>query len=46
MKDFEYYNPVKIFFGREQLSKIGELIPAGSRIMMLYGGEYQAQWCL
>jgi NADP-dependent alcohol dehydrogenase len=38
MKDFEFYNPVKILFGKSQLLKIGELIPSDKKIMLLYGG--------
>ncbi|HCC72047.1 MAG TPA: NADH-dependent alcohol dehydrogenase [Bacteroidales bacterium] len=38
MNDFEFYNPVKILFGKDQLSKINELIPAEKNIMLLYGG--------
>ncbi len=38
MKDFEFYNPVKVLFGREQLGKIAELIPGDFKIMLLYGG--------
>ena len=38
MKDFEFYNPVKIFFGKDQVPVITELIPSGSKIMLTYGG--------
>jgi NADP-dependent alcohol dehydrogenase len=38
MTDFEFYNPVKIFFGKDQVSKIASQIPAGNKIMLLYGG--------
>lgn len=38
MKDFEFYNPVNVLFGKDQLSKISELIPAGKKIMLMYGG--------
>jgi NADP-dependent alcohol dehydrogenase len=38
MKDFEFHNPVKILFGKDQLPKIAELIPTGKKIMLLYGG--------
>ena len=38
MTDFEFYNPVKIFFGKDQISKIGAEIPSGSKILLLYGG--------
>ncbi|MFO7851951.1 MAG: iron-containing alcohol dehydrogenase [Bacteroidota bacterium] len=38
MNDFEFYNPVRILFGKEQLEKIGDLIPSDKKIMLLYGG--------
>lgn len=38
MKDFEFYNPVRILFGKEQLVKIEALIPSEKKIMLLYGG--------
>ena len=38
MKDFEFYNPVKIFFGKEQVSQIAEQVPAGSKVILIYGG--------
>ena len=38
MEDFEFYNPVKIFFGKDQLSKIASQIPKGNKVLMLYGG--------
>lgn len=38
MKDFEFYNPVRVFFGKDQISKIVPHIPKESNIMLLYGG--------
>ncbi len=38
MKDFEYHNPVRIFFGESQISKIASQVPANSKIMLIYGG--------
>ncbi|MBK7711325.1 MAG: iron-containing alcohol dehydrogenase [Bacteroidales bacterium] len=38
MNDFEFYNPVKIFFGRDQILKIASQIPSSANIMLLYGG--------
>lgn len=38
MTDFEFYNPVKVFFGKDMLPKIATQIPSGSRVMLLYGG--------
>jgi len=38
MNDFEFYNPVKIFFGKDQILKIAGQIPPKANIMLLYGG--------
>ena len=38
MKDFEFYNPVRIFFGKDQVSKITEQVPAGSKVILIFGG--------
>jgi NADP-dependent alcohol dehydrogenase len=38
MKDFEFHNPVKIFFGKDQISKISSQIPLSANIMLIYGG--------
>lgn len=38
MKDFEFYNPVNVLFGKDQLSRISELIPSDQKVMLLYGG--------
>ncbi|MDP4241000.1 MAG: iron-containing alcohol dehydrogenase [Bacteroidota bacterium] len=38
MKNFEFYNPVKVIFGKDQLSKLSKLIPKGNSVLMLYGG--------
>lgn len=38
MKEFEFYNPVRIFFGKDQVSKITEQVPAGSKVILIYGG--------
>lgn len=38
MNDFEFYNPVRVFFGKNQMPKIAGQIAAGSRVMLLYGG--------
>ncbi len=37
MKNFEFYNPVKIYFGKDQVSKLStELLPY-KKIMLVYG---------
>jgi len=38
MLNFEFQNPTKIIFRRDQISKIAAEIPQGARVMMLYGG--------
>lgn len=38
MRNFNYYNPVKIIFGKGRLDEIGEYIPKSSKIMITYGG--------
>ena len=38
MNNFEYQNPVKIIFGKGEIRKVGENIPAGSKVLLTYGG--------
>ena len=38
MLNFSYQNPTRIVFGKDQLSQLAKLIPAGSKGLMLYGG--------
>jgi NADP-dependent alcohol dehydrogenase len=38
MQNFEFWNPVKILFGRGQIAKIAGEIPSGARILVTYGG--------
>ncbi len=38
MQNFEFYNPVKIIFGKDQLYKIRKYINANQRILIIYGG--------
>ncbi len=38
MYNFEYQNPVKIIFGKGEISKVGTNIPKGSKILLTYGG--------
>ena len=38
MENFNYYNPVKILFGKGKISEIGKLIPKGFKVMITYGG--------
>lgn len=38
MNSFEAYNPVKVIFGKEQITKLASAIPAGKKVMAIYGG--------
>nr|WP_321412001.1 iron-containing alcohol dehydrogenase [uncultured Carboxylicivirga sp.] len=38
MNNFHFHNPVKILFGKGELSNFKNEIPVGSKVMMLYGG--------
>jgi NADP-dependent alcohol dehydrogenase len=37
MKDFEFHNPVRIFFGKDQLGKIPSQISKEDKVLILYG---------
>jgi len=38
MKNFTFYNPTKILFGKERIKDIAMEIPKGSRVLITYGG--------
>lgn len=38
MKNFKFYNPTKIIFGKGTIKDIAVEIPAGSKILLTYGG--------
>ena len=38
MLNFSYQNPTRIIFGKDQLKQLAKLIPAGSKVLLLYGG--------
>ncbi len=38
MYNFQYANPTSICFGEGQIASLSELIPSGSRLLVLYGG--------
>jgi len=38
MNNFEFFNPVKIIFGKDQLMKLSAHIPENKKVMMIYGG--------
>ena len=37
MENFEFFNPVKIIFGKGQIAKLGGALPAGARLLVTYG---------
>lgn len=38
MHNFMFHNPVRIHFGKGQIAALAQEIPAGSRVLMTYGG--------
>lgn len=38
MQNFEFHNPTRIVFGKNTISKLGALLPASARVLILYGG--------
>lgn len=38
MNNFTFYNPVKLIFGKGQISSIAKEIPSNARVMVTYGG--------
>jgi NADP-dependent alcohol dehydrogenase len=38
MDNFTYYNPTRIHFGRGQIAKVGDELPANARVLLLAGG--------
>ena len=38
MTNFDLYNPTNYIFGKGQMAKLAELIPANSKILLAYGG--------
>jgi NADP-dependent alcohol dehydrogenase len=38
MYNFEYQNPVKIIFGKGEITKVGKNIPQGAKVLLTYGG--------
>lgn len=38
MNDFQFQNPTKIIFGKDQIKKLADEIPANAKVLMLYGG--------
>ncbi|MCE1197554.1 MAG: iron-containing alcohol dehydrogenase [Marinilabiliales bacterium] len=38
MQNFDFFNPVNILFGKGQIGKLSQLVPAGTKVMIAYGG--------
>ncbi|TKB47347.1 iron-containing alcohol dehydrogenase [Ferrimonas sediminicola] len=38
MHNFDYQNPTRILFGQGEIANIGNCIPQGSKVLVLYGG--------
>jgi len=38
VNNFDFYNPTQILFGQGQIAALSKLVPAGARVLMLYGG--------
>lgn len=38
MLNFDFYNPTRIFFGKDRLGKIDKQVPADARVLITFGG--------
>ncbi|WP_256080070.1 iron-containing alcohol dehydrogenase [Massilia sp. YIM B04103] len=38
MQNFEFHNPTRILFGQGQIAALARQVPAGAKVLMLYGG--------
>jgi NADP-dependent alcohol dehydrogenase len=38
MYNFDFYNPTRIFFGKERLDNIDKYVPANARVLITFGG--------
>lgn len=38
MNNFQYYNPVRIVFGEDQIQQLAKLVPTEARVLITYGG--------
>ncbi len=38
MKNFQYYNPVRIVFGDNQIKELANLVPLDARVLITFGG--------
>ncbi|MCH8539124.1 MAG: iron-containing alcohol dehydrogenase [Alkalimonas sp.] len=38
MQNFTFHNPTRIVFGEQQIAELAQLVPAGAKILLTYGG--------
>jgi NADP-dependent alcohol dehydrogenase len=38
MLNFDFYNPVRLVFGKDSIAQLKDLVPAGAKVLMTYGG--------
>lgn len=38
MNNFNFYNPVSVFFGKNTIAELANILPENEKIMLLYGG--------
>ncbi|TFV99491.1 iron-containing alcohol dehydrogenase [Oxalobacteraceae bacterium OM1] len=38
MLNFDFYNPTRILFGKGRIADLPKVVPAGARVLVLYGG--------
>ena len=38
MYNFDFYNPTRIFFGKDRLDNIDKFVPANAKVLITYGG--------
>lgn len=38
MNNFQYYNPVRIVFGKDQIEQLSDLVPSNAKVLITYGG--------
>ena len=38
MNNFTYFNPTRIHFGKGQIAKLAEELPADAKVLITYGG--------
>lgn len=39
MKNFDFYNPTRVVFGKDTIARIDELVPRESQVLILFGGQ-------